>query len=168
RCVALICELAGGTATKDALDAYPQPFKTREVTLRPPRVEAITSLKVQTEEMLRILTALGFALKEPDGVSLRFTGPSWRHDVAIEADLVEEVARHTGYDQIQTALPSASSAGEYHSTEVRKRALRRSLAARGYDEAIGFSFIERTDDVEVLPALRTASDVSVVLTNPII
>ena len=168
RCVALICELAGGTATVDALDAYPQPFRTRQVTLRPPRVEAITSLTVETEEMLRILTALGFELKERDGASLRFAVPPWRHDVAIEADLVEEVARHTGYDRIHTALPSASSAGEYHSTEARKRALRLSLAARGYNEAIGFSFIERTDDFEVLPALRARGDASVVLTNPII
>jgi phenylalanyl-tRNA synthetase beta chain len=168
RCVALICELAGGTATEDALDVYPQPLKARDVMLRPPRVEAITSLRVQTEEMLRILTSLGFELKEQDGAALRFAVPSWRHDVAIEEDLVEEVARHTGYDQIQTALPSASSAGEYHSTETRKRALRLSMAARGYDEAIGFSFIERANDFEVLPALRAAGDASVVLTNPII
>ena len=168
RCVALICELAGGAATEDAVDVYPQPFQARSVALRPARVEAITSLKVETEEMLRILTTLGFALKEQDGSSLRFTVPSWRHDVAIEEDLVEEVARHTGYDQIQTALPSATSAGEYHSTEARKRALRLSLAAHGYDEAIGFSFIERTDDFEVLPALRATGDACVVLTNPII
>ena len=168
RCVALICELAGGTATVDALDAYPQPFRTRDVTLRPPRVAAITSLKVETEEMLRILTALGFELQERNGASLRFAVPSWRHDVAIEEDLVEEIARHTGYDRIQTALPSVSSAGEYHSTEARKRALRLSLAARGYDEAIGFSFIERTDDFEVLPALRAHGDASVVLANPIL
>jgi phenylalanyl-tRNA synthetase beta chain len=168
RCVALICELAGGTATEDAVDAYPQTFKPRDVTLRPPRVEAITSLKVETGEMLRILTALGFVLKEQDGPALKATVPSWRHDVAIEEDLVEEVARHTGYGEIQTALPSASSAGEYHSTEVRKRALRRSLSARGYDEAIGFSFIERTDQFEVLPSLSSSAETSVVLTNPII
>jgi phenylalanyl-tRNA synthetase beta chain len=168
RCVALICELAGGTATEDVVDVYPQPFKPRTVTLRPPRVEAITSLQVATEEMLRILTALGFALDQQDTVP-RFTVPSWRHDVAIEEDLVEEVARHTGYNQIQTALPSASSAGEYHSTESGKRELRRSLAACGYDEAINFSFIERTDDFALLPSLRaTTVESSVVLKNPII
>jgi phenylalanyl-tRNA synthetase beta chain len=167
RCVGLICELAGGTATEDVVDVYPQPFKPRTVTLRPPRVEAITSLQVATEEMLRILTALGFALNQQD--TPRFTVPSWRHDVAIEEDLVEEVARHTGYNQIQTALPSASSAGEYHSTESGKRELRRSLAACGYDEAINFSFIERTDDFALLPSLRATTDESsVVLKNPII
>ena len=166
RCVALICELAGGTASDDALDVYPNQAPKREVALRPSRVEAITSLKVETVEMLRILTALGFGLRERDGAALRFTVPSWRHDVSIEEDLVEEVARHTGYDQIQTALPSASSAGEYHFTVTRKRASRLALADRSYDEAIGFSFIEQTNDFEPIPAFGAPR--TVVLTNPII
>ncbi|HEV2903452.1 MAG TPA: phenylalanine--tRNA ligase subunit beta, partial [Pyrinomonadaceae bacterium] len=166
RCVALICELAGGTATEDALDAYPNPVKIREAGLRPPRVEAITSLKVETGEMLRILSALGFEQLAQDGPMLRFTVPSWRHDVSIEEDLVEEVARHAGYAQIKEALPPANSAGEYHSTESRKRALRTALAARGYDEAISFSFVEQTNDFELIPAFETSE--AVVLTNPII
>lgn len=166
RCVALICELAGGTATEDVLDVYPNRAKSREVGLRPPRVEAITSLKIETEEMLRILAALGFDRREQDGATYRLAVPSWRHDVLIEEDLVEEVARHTGYDQIQEALPSASSAGEYHSTESRKRALRHALAANSYDEAISFSFIEQANDFELVPAFASAE--AVALTNPII
>ncbi len=169
RCVELICEIAGGRATEDALDVYPNPVKSREATLRPARVEAITSLRVETEEMQRILTALGFEQRAPDGAALKFIVPSWRHDVSIEEDLIEEVARHTGYDQIKEALPPANSAGEYHSTESRKRALRTILSARGYDEAIGFSFIEQTNDFELIPAFAAAGASSaVVLTNPII
>jgi phenylalanyl-tRNA synthetase beta chain len=166
RCVALICEIAGGTATEDAVDVYPNPIKSREVSLRPARVEAITSLKVEVAEMQRILTALGFDQREQDGAMLRFTVPSWRHDVAIEEDLVEEVVRHTGYGQIQEALPPANSAGEYHSTESRKRALRTALAARSFDEAISFSFVEQTNDFELIPVFETSE--AVVLTNPII
>jgi phenylalanyl-tRNA synthetase beta chain len=166
RCVALICEIAGGTATEDAFDAYPKPVKRREVSLRPPRVEAITSLRAETEEMQRVLAALGFEQRAQDGGALRFTVPSWRHDVSIEEDLVEEVARHAGYAQIQDALPPANSAGEYHPTESRKRALRIALAARGYDEAISFSFVEQTNDFELIPAFATSE--AVVLTNPII
>ncbi len=166
RCVALICELAGGTAPEDALDVCPNPFKSREVTLRPARVEAITSLKVQTEEMLRILLALGFDLQEQTDDHLTFVVPSWRHDVAIEEDLVEEVARHTGYDKIKSALPFASSAGEYHSTENRKRALRSALKDRGYDEAIDLSFIAHADEFELIPLFENSA--AVVLSNPII
>ena len=175
RCVSLIGDIAGGMATEDALDIQPVNFfpKLHGAELRVRRVEELTSLQVSTEECLRILTGLGFIEVQPststvEDKRLAFIVPSWRHDVSIEQDLVEEVARHTGYDQIQTALPSASSAGEYHSTEARKRALRLSLAARGYDEAIGFSFIERTDDFELLPALSDPAATSVVLMNPII
>ena len=169
RCVALICELAGGRATEDAVDAYPKPTISRHAGLRPERVAAITSLQVESEEILRILAALGFERREQDGARLMFTIPSWRHDVAIEEDLVEEIARHSGYDNIETALPPAASAGEYHVTERRKRALRRALVTRGYDEAISFSFIERTDEFELLPALTAGGTTSsVVLTNPII
>ncbi len=166
RCVTLICEIAGGAATEDAFDAYPKPIKSREVILRPPRVEAITSLRVEAEEVQRVLAALGFEQSAQDGAALRFTVPSWRHDVSIEEDLVEEVARHAGYAQIQEALPPANSAGEYHSTESRKRALRKALAARSYDEAISFSFVEQTNDFELIPAFETSE--AVVLTNSII
>jgi phenylalanyl-tRNA synthetase beta chain len=167
RCVALICEIAGGVATEDAIDAYPNPLPQRSASLRPERVAAITGLQVPRAEMLRILTALGLQLGEDNSASLAFTIPSWRHDVAIEEDLVEEVARHTGYDQIKTELPPASLAGEYHSSERRKRALRKGMAARGFDQAISLSFTELTEDFELIPALGEGVT-PVVLSNPII
>jgi phenylalanyl-tRNA synthetase beta chain len=167
RCVSLICDLAGGTATGDALDVYPQPIASRAVNLRPNRVQAITSLTVPESETRRILNALGFERRAGDAPMLTFTIPSWRHDVSIEEDLVEEVARHTGYDQIRTELPPAMLAGEYHTSERRKRSLRQALAARGFDEAINLSFLEATNDYDVLPAFRESRE-GVILTNPII
>ena len=167
RCVSLICEIAGGVATEDALDVYPNPLKTRSANLRPKRIEAITSLKVETNEAKRILAALGFNLRAEHAEAFTFDIPTWRHDVAIEEDLVEEVARHTGYDNIKTALPPAASAGEYHSSEKARRALRLALTAQGFNEAINLSFIELTNDFELIPAFANRSDV-VTLTNPII
>ena len=167
RCVALICEIAGGTATEDALDVYPNRFESRSVNLRPARVEAVTSLKVAEAEMKRILSALGFQPRADDAAVLTYEIPSWRHDVAIEEDLVEEIARHTGYDNIKIALPPAQSAGEYHPSETRKRRLRRALAACGYDEAIDLSFIEATNDFDLIPAFGAEGN-AVTLTNPII
>jgi len=167
RCVALICEIAGGTATEDALDVYPTRFESRSVNLRPARVKAITSLSVDEADIKRILAALGFTRRTDDPAILTYVVPSWRHDVAIEEDLVEEIARHTGYDKIQTGLPPAQSAGEYHLSETRKRKLRRALAAFGYDEAINLSFIEAARDFELIPVFG-AQDNAVTLTNPII
>jgi phenylalanyl-tRNA synthetase beta chain len=118
-------------------------------------------------EARRILISLGFTLRAEHDGALTFEVPAWRHDVAIEEDLVEEVARHTGFDNIKTALPPASFAGEYHSSEKRKRALRLALKAEGFNEAINFSFIELTNDFELIPAFADQSDV-VTLTNPII
>src|SRR6266571_88372 len=173
RCVSLICEIASGTATDDALDVYPNRSPAKIVSLRPERVNAITSLQVPTAEMLRILAALGFNLNDDRSGKLAFTIPSWRHDVAIEEDLVEEVARHTGYEKIAVGLPPASLAGEYHSTEKRKRALREALAAHAFDEAISFSFIDtgHDDQFELIPAFQTqgTNDAGFVsLQNPII
>src|SRR5437016_1064359 len=88
RCVALICEIAGGVATEDALDVYPNRFLQGAVGLRRERVEAITSLRVSDLEKLRILTALGFELSNDGENELTFTIPSTRHDIANDEDLI--------------------------------------------------------------------------------
>ena len=169
RCVALICEIAGGVATEDVLDVYAIRKDEKIISLRPERVEAISSLSVSTAEMIRILKSLGFDLSEEATSKLTFTVPSWRHDVAIEEDLIEEVARHTGFERIGTELPPSSLSGEYYSTERRKRALRRSLSALGFDEAINLSFIELTNAFELIPEFGGLSEDNLVtLTNPIV
>jgi phenylalanyl-tRNA synthetase beta chain len=164
RCVAMICELAGGVATEDALDVYPSPIGDRTIALRYERIEKLTGLEIDHEDALRILDGLGFRGKKDRTV---FTVPSWRHDISIEEDLIEEIARHTGYDQIGSELPPATAAGELHPSEYRKRALRRSLAQSGYDEAINLSFIETTNAFDLIPQLANASE-QVTLVNPII
>jgi phenylalanyl-tRNA synthetase beta chain len=166
RCVELICELAGGVATDDAIDVYPQPYVPRVVEFRPERVKGLTSLTVAGEEMVRILTGLGF---KSDYFPLeKFTAevPSWRIDVDQEEDLVEEIARHSGYDKIASELPSSNIPGEYQPTEMRQRSLRRALNASGYDEAITFSFITRETEFQLIPSL--AGQAQTELKNPII
>ena len=134
----MICALAGGVATEDALDIYPQPLPERVVGLRPERVTQLTSLRVKADEILRILDGLGFTPED----EMRFLVPSWRVDVEQEEDLVEEVARHTGYDKISSELPPSSASGEYQPSEMKQRSLRRALNAFGFDEAINFSFTQ--------------------------
>jgi phenylalanyl-tRNA synthetase beta chain len=167
RCVQLICEIAGGVATENAIDVYPNRVVPRVITLRTKRVEDLTSLKVETHEVDRILTALGFVKKNESEEALTFSVPSWRVDVEQEEDLVEEVARHTGYQHIRSELPPSNMAGEYQPTEVKQRLLRRTLNDFGYDEAINFSFIRKHEGIDVIPAFKEHRE-QVELSNPII
>src|SRR5215211_5751382 len=164
RCVELICELAGGVATDDAIDIYPQPLPPRHVSLRPERVKELTSLSVETDEVLRILEGLGFERLE----KMSFKVPSWRIDVEQEEDLVEEVARHAGYEKIASELPPANVSGEYQPSEMKQRSLRRALNAFGFDEAINFSFIPQESRLDLIPSLHGHEDDQPQLANPII
>jgi phenylalanyl-tRNA synthetase beta chain len=170
RCVELICELAGGVASEDAIDVYPSPLLPRVVKFRPARVESLTSVRVEHAEIERILTALGFTQKAaaPSDAAKNFIVPSWRIDVGLEEDLVEEVVRHVGYDRIATELPPSNSAGEYQPSEMKRRNLRRSFTSLGFDEAITLSFIDVANDDQfaLLPPLETGTLVA--LKNPII
>lgn len=145
RCVQLICELAGGVATEDSIDVYPRPFEPRTIYLRPDRVRELTSLSVEPADVVRILTGLQFIVSA-EGERLLCTVPSWRIDVEQEDDLVEEVARHTGYDKIGSELPPSSTSGEYQPSEMKQRLLRRAMNAFGFDEAINFSFAAKQSD----------------------
>ncbi|HLM00441.1 MAG TPA: phenylalanine--tRNA ligase subunit beta [Pyrinomonadaceae bacterium] len=150
RATALICELAGGEAG-EFVDVYPTRAAPNEIESRDisRAVKRLTGLDVEEAEILRILSALGIERKNSalsTQHSALFIAPSWRHDIAIEEDLVEEVARIVGYDKIGDALPPSQSAGEYQPTEPRKKSLRRALANLGFDEAICYSFIDTRFD----------------------
>ncbi|MBK7393477.1 MAG: phenylalanine--tRNA ligase subunit beta [Chloracidobacterium sp.] len=144
RATQLICELAGGEAD-DFVDVYSNKFVANAVTSADisESVKRLTGLSVETGECVRILNALGITASD-DNKS--FTFPSWRHDIAIEEDLVEEVARHAGYENITNELPPAYGAGEYQRSEPRKKRLRETLADMGFDEAITYSFIDTRHD----------------------
>lgn len=168
RCVELICELAGGVATEDAIDVYPQPFSERVVSLHAGRIPALTSLSVEADEVVRILTGLGFARTVESEDRFNFKVPSWRVDVEQEEDLVEEVARHTGYEKIGEELPPSNVSGEYQPSEMQQRSLRRALNAFGYDEAINFSFIPQENRFDLIPWLAGREEHQPQLANPII
>jgi phenylalanyl-tRNA synthetase beta chain len=180
RCVALICDLAGGAATEDAVDVYPKRIAPPTVSLRPRRVEELTGLSVGPEESLRILLSLGFEQTggAGDGGRLSFDVPTWRTDVSIEEDLVEEVARVHGYEKIGEALPPSPVTGEYLAGDRRRRAARQVLTALGFNEAVNISFVDESGAIdetgaslyETLPRLSKSEGEGafVRLSNPIV
>jgi phenylalanyl-tRNA synthetase beta chain len=172
RCVELICEIAGGVATDDAIDAYPSPLPVRSISFHPDRVESLTSLRVAKPDMKRIFTGLGVALTEESPSVWTCVPPTWRSDIERAEDLVEEIARHFGYDKIGSELPPSNQSGEHQPKELKIRKLRRVLQALGFDEAINFSFIDISHDnqFELIPEF-SAQDPGlgfVTLINPII
>lgn len=159
RAADLICELAGGEKA-EFVDVFPVGFDS--ITIVSADISAavlrLTGLTVSTEECVRILGDLGITSEKRGDGSIKFSSPSWRHDIAIEEDLVEEVARHAGYENIAEELPPAFGAGEYQPSEERERRLRAALADLGHIEALSYSFIDQRHDgvFEIVPGLIDA------------
>lgn len=151
RATELICELAGGEAG-EFVDVYPTKYSLKSVESADIQAEVkrLTGLEIETEKIVKILENLGIKTdqqsKFANPKSHVFFPPTWRHDISIEADLVEEVARIVGYDKIGEELPPAFGAGEYQATEQQKSALRKSLSTLGFSEAISYSFISAEQD----------------------
>ena len=112
------------------------------VAMRVARANKVLGVDLTQERMSQALTGLGLALTEAPGV-ITVTPPSFRFDLNIEEDLIEEVARMVGYDSLPTTAPLAPITPHVLPEKQRHPfAVRRSLAALGYQETINFSFVD--------------------------
>jgi phenylalanyl-tRNA synthetase beta chain len=148
RAAALIAGIAGGEVLSGLVDVYPAPAGHKWIEFRRPRYTALTGLRIELGEAERILRSLGFIVEaDVENDRLRALAPSWRVDVSIEEDLIEEVARIAGYDKLKNTLPGSAGAGAYLPGEDVRRAARLTLTALGYNEAVSFSFVNgKTDE----------------------
>ena len=136
-------ELCGGEASEVVI-AGAAPDWRRHYVLRAERPASLGGLDVPPAESAAILTALGCAVEKQPSGDLSVEPPSWRGDIEGEADLVEEVLRVKGYDHIPAVpLPREAPLPRPALVPARRRSelVRRTLAARGLTEAVGFSFI---------------------------
>jgi phenylalanyl-tRNA synthetase beta chain len=142
RAAELMRRYAGGTVARGLVDAYPRPQEARTVHLPADEVGRVLGASIPEEEVRRILASLGCTLA-PDGEGLAVGVPQTRLDLAIPADLVEEIARITGYHRI----PSAPMSGEFDppspdaDLEAQDRA-RDALVACGLTEVITYSLTD--------------------------
>jgi len=139
----LVLELAGGVPgpVSEAVLAehLPQP---QPILLRRARIQRVLGISIDDAEVERILRALGMEVAAA-AEGWQVTAPSRRFDVAIEEDLIEELARIHGYDRIPTTVPGGPARIAAPSeTRVPVADLRRQLVARDYLEAISFAFVE--------------------------
>jgi len=138
---ALIQQVCGGDAgpMDDQVLALPE---RAPVTMRVARAAKVIGLPVTQPQCAEVFRRLGFAFSEAPG-ELRVTPPSWRFDIAIEEDLIEEVIRVVGYDKLPTTDPLAPVSPRVRAEARRDaHALRHALAGLGYQEAVSFSFVE--------------------------
>src|SRR5581483_9672381 len=165
RAAAMIAEIAGGEILSGLVDVYPNRPARREAVFHRARYRVLTGLDVELGEAERILRSLGMETEaDPQSDSIRAVAPSWRADIAIGEDLIEEVARIGGYDRLQTTLPGSAGAGAYLEGETGRRAARLTLAGLGYHEAISFSFVNAESDAVFSDV---AAEARLVLSNPI-
>ncbi|RKU21569.1 phenylalanine--tRNA ligase subunit beta [Candidatus Poribacteria bacterium] len=143
RAAQLIAELAGGTICKGIVDVYPRQQPLRRIQLRPKRVNFILGTALEATEMVQILSHLDFDVKTNGAEDYEVIVPTFRSDITREIDLIEEIARVHGYDNIPTTLPKGDIPvpDPNPRTEVRKR-IKHFLIAAGMMEAINYSFCD--------------------------
>jgi phenylalanyl-tRNA synthetase beta chain len=160
----LICAIAGGKAGPAQLEESGGELPVRAaVELRGAQITRLLGVAVPAGQVQSRLQALGMRVEPGGPDAWRVTPPSWRFDIAIEADLIEELARCGGLDAIPEAVPAGArviaGASESRSSE---RSVLQLLAARGYSEAVTFGFTDPTVQAKVCGTTQTVR-----LRNPI-
>ncbi len=142
RTTELVLACCGGTAAKARVEGY-KGYEAKVVDFPLSEVKRLTGLEVSAEESKSILTKLGFSVSG-SGERVSVAVPSWRPDVDGKADLVEEIMRIHGVDNIKPQPLSSHAAvnGKILTTlQIRTRTAKRALASRGMLEAVTWSFI---------------------------
>ena len=152
RALTLLEQTEAGHARGPIVDTYPRPHTPETVTLRHERIARTLGVDIDETFVSTTLERLGFSVTPiSTSNSASVVGPAWqvgvptrRVDVSREIDLIEEVARHYGYDRLASTFPPVLQApAPLSSWQRRQRLLRRVLTAGGCSEAITFSFTER-------------------------
>ena len=142
RATQLLVEIGGGQAAKGFIDAYPGQKKAAPVRLRASEAKRLLGVDFSVKQMKDTLVALGFEVKAGGSAELLAIAPYWRSDVSLEEDLVEEVARIIGYDEIPITMLSQSLPPQDPSPMLKlKPRVSRILADYGFQEVITFSMM---------------------------
>ncbi|MEM0982441.1 MAG: phenylalanine--tRNA ligase subunit beta [Planctomycetota bacterium] len=159
RAVRMIAELTGGTIAGGVLEAGPESPGDQVVTLRPSRVKTLIGIDVPAGDQIGLLSSLGIGVEQTSEDELACTIPPWRsRDLLREVDLVEEVARAVGLDEVPVheRMPVAVKP-----PQPRRRAITeigRVMTGLGYDETVTFSFTTpERGGLFIDAGLRTAS-----------
>ena len=164
RATTLLLDISGGDAGPVmTVEGKKDQLHQNCITLRKNRLEQQLGLSISNERVEDILKRLGLTISSTTDSSWVCTPPSWRFDLSIEADLVEEIARIYGYENLPVETLSAELpiiASPENKGELKE--LRDMLIARGYSEAITYSFVDPSIQSQIMPKV-----IPVPVINPI-
>ncbi|AEF94065.1 Phenylalanyl-tRNA synthetase beta chain [Desulfotomaculum nigrificans CO-1-SRB] len=152
RAIQLMQQLAGGTVAAGVIDNFPAPITEKTILLRPQRVNWVLGTDIAREEIIDILCRLQFKVQSQND-DLMVTVPTFRPDISREIDLIEEVARLHGFNQIPETLPFGPST-QGHRTPEQQLVwdVREIMTACGFFEVVTYSFVHpRIFDMMNLP-----------------
>ncbi len=159
----LIADLGGGAAATTAIDRVAEPYQARSIRFRPSRAQKLLGTPVSQDESETILSSLGCKIVERGDDEITAEVPSWRPDLRREVDLIEEVARVRGYDEIPTAVPRVHPSETGTAGLLRfVDALREAGVTAGLYEAVNYGFVSPED----LQKARVSTN-AVALANPL-
>jgi phenylalanyl-tRNA synthetase beta chain len=161
RATELILELAGGELLRGRIDVYPYPRRREKIDFRRTEIHRVLGAEILWEEVERILRSLGFLLERRGTEGWRVTPPSFRLDATREVDLIEEVARHWGYDKLPSRLVPAPPRTEYDPGRQKETVLAQTLVGLGYRE------IKTSPMVDPVENAAFSDKPSVMLQNPL-
>jgi phenylalanyl-tRNA synthetase beta chain len=139
----LVAELGGGKAARGITDVYPGKKEDRAIILTAEKTQKVLGMKTEARDIVKALTALEIEC-ETEGTRITIKPPSWRSDIRLDVDLIEEVARVIGYDKIPTTMLSVPIPRQTPEPilGLRKR-IRQSLVGYGFQEIVTYSLTSR-------------------------
>ena len=164
RAVALLEMIGAGRARGTLVDRYPKKSKPAVIRLRRERIHGLLGRAIPDKDVRRILRSLGFVLRNAAG-GWRGLVPTGRVDAAREVDVIEEVARHFGFDRLPTTFPAPTLAPKPMDPRItRARRMRAVLTAAGLSEAVTFGFVAEAaaapfaSDGDIVPIANPLSE----------
>jgi phenylalanyl-tRNA synthetase beta chain len=167
RAAALMAKLANATVAQGRIDVYPGARQRVPISLRLKRVDDLLGMPVNRTEVVSRLKALGIAVSPATRGTLTAVPPSYRSDLRREIDLIEEIARLGGYQNVPTTLPQCILTGTGEPPEYRRqRDLRRFCTALGLNEVVFLSFCSPRLNA-LFPGLHDSQRQPVRVLNPL-
>jgi phenylalanyl-tRNA synthetase beta chain len=142
RAAYLISEICGGKVAKGILDFYPEKVLPRKIKLEIGKVESILGTKIPKQKILKILKSLGFKVNQKLIVEV----PTFRRDVSIQEDLIEEIGRISGYEKIEKKFPVSALVPPKKNPEIFwENFVKDVLVSLGFTEVYNYSFLSKED-----------------------